>query len=569
MAQKGWSFDNGIFKSDSSKLSFMTAPPMATFGPLLIFLGSVVFVRVYLFAELEPRMDQAFSMQWIQSLRAADRFWPMELERAPFLQALIKDDGSWLHAFLRPIHAVSKLLLTLGAQLWFYLGSFLLGADSSGQIALSILAQAAAIGLIGAIGFSVQGGRPALAILAVLLATGSSFLHVFSPLGAHNVALLAVMSVAWSANRLLREAADPGGPRWGTVAAMFAAQAVALYTYYSVVFLVPPAIFLILSTAPDVIWRKRIRLVLAHGIATAITLLPLVGLVAWEFARGAEGQAQSFVYLAKWAWDPTQVSQSAFSSQSVTGWITIHAAVLSWPGVILGLAGLAWLARAGRCPLPLALVLVHFAVWVAMPGFRQFNRTSAYVIPFLALGMAAATVGAWRARHGLAKLAATALLIAHLAIDLPRLSAPEKVESWGGYYLTQGAFRALMADVRSALPAEAILMFQGYGFTHIWRALAFGDLWLRIATPMDTILARSTASSLSFPPTGVNRKKPLFVLMGNGAAPDISALSRIPCDDDGLPCGHAAVERVFSRPDPVAPGRDVILYRVRWARGEN
>ncbi|MBM3581318.1 MAG: hypothetical protein FJX37_05060, partial [Alphaproteobacteria bacterium] len=219
---------------------------------ILVGLSAAVITRVWLFQDLKPNQDHAFSMQWIQSLRSAEYFWPAGQAGDSLIIALSKDDKSGLHTLLCPIHAAGLLVLTLVAQSWFYLGSFFVGANSVGQIALSIAAQAAAVGMLWIIGFSARNGGPAIATLAIIFAAGASFLHGFAPLGAHNVALLSLMAALLAFDRVLSRATMPEGPSRREIAVAFILQAVALYTYYSIVFLLPVAVFLSLLFLPDI-----------------------------------------------------------------------------------------------------------------------------------------------------------------------------------------------------------------------------------------------------------------------------------------------------------------------------
>ncbi len=536
------------------------------FAGLAISLSAVAAVRTQMFADLEPRMDHAFFMQWVQSMREAKRFLPDYAGLGSFTAALASDPQSWLHALLRPIFAVSKLLLTVVSLFWFYLGSFVVGAGSEGQITLSILAQAAAIGVLSLICFSASGGGILLAAMAAILASASSFLHVFSPLGSHNVALLALITALWAFDRLLRAAATPKGPSWNLMAVAFGIQAIALCSYFSVIFLLPLGVFLALTSDSRIHPRRRFRLILLHVAATAMALLPLAGVILWDiWRRGSEVRGQSFLYFLTQAWHPSGAG-GAFAPMAMLEWFERLAETFSWPGLALGVLGLFWLARRGNCPLPLALALAHFAVWSAVPQFRQYDRTIVYMTPFLALGAASAALAAWRTRRVLVRTAAFLLLAAHLAIDLPRLADPTRVASWANYYRTQGTFRAFMTQVRTIVPSDAVLMFEDYGPTHIWRALASGTPGHRIATPLGTILARpSDPAGLPFPPTGVTRDKSLFILASTGRVIDASMVSRIPFDDHARPCGRSDVNRVLELPAPGFPTPTATLYRIDWA----
>jgi hypothetical protein len=534
---------------------------IATAGVAVLIVAAAV-ARIALFADLEPRMDHAFSIQWVQSLRAAERFGPEAREGSTWLAALAADDRGWLHALLRPIRAASLLVLTLGAQAWFYLGSFPAGAGTSGQVALSVVAHAGAAGLLGMIGFSA-GGAP-LALGAVALATLSSFMHAFAPLGAHNVALLAMMGTLWAMDRLLRAAARPEGADPGMALAAFGLQALALNTYYSVVFLVPPAFILALLFSGRIPPRIRARLGMLHLAATAAALLPAALVVAAELASRAGDTKQAFAFYLTWGWDPVYIgADNTVSWAGAARWFEAHARVFSVPGVALGLAGSVWLAATGRAPLPLAVLLAHFAVWVAMPGFRQFDRTAVYAVPFLALGTAAAALAAWRTRRAAARAAFALALAWHVAVDNVRLADPGKFPAWGEYYRRQGEFRAMMRDIAAAVPADAVLSLWDYGLTHRWRSLAYGSSGPKIATPAQVLAAREANPPLPYPPSGIEIPRGFYVLAPEDAAFDSTRAASIVCG--GQPsCPSVRIDKVLARPHPDDRNRALALYRVDW-----
>lgn len=532
---------------------------------VLVILVAAVAVRVWLFHGLEPGQDHAFSMRWVQSLRSAEHFWPADRAGDPLIAALIQDDKSWLHALLRPIHAAGKLILTIIAQFWFFLGSFVAGANSAGQIALSIVAQAAALGMLGLIGLSARDGGPAIATLAIVFAIGASFLHGFAPLGAHNVALLALMAALMAFDRVLRKAATREGPSKREIAAAFVLQTIALYTYFSVLFLLPAAVFLSLLLLPDIPRSRRVHLILWHGIATVAALLPVAGVAALEIASGRSGVDQSWLYFIKLAAVPT-ASGGALSLRSALEWFEVHANLFSVFGLGLGLAGLAWLAWRGRCPLPLAIVLMHLILSFVMPQFRQYDRTSIYTVPFFALGMAAATVAAWRSRSLWIRGAVLAIVAGHVAADSPRLSAPEKAPAWGYYYQRQGTFRALMRDVSRHLTPDAALMLSDYAHAHRWRALSYGRDAIEITTPLEILAGRDVVRhSDRYPPTGVRNDRPVFILLPAETSLDPTVFARIVCDNVARACGRpAGINTVARFADPDLPGRMLTLYRVEW-----
>ncbi|MBM3732229.1 MAG: hypothetical protein FJW24_01970 [Acidimicrobiia bacterium] len=532
---------------------------------ILVGLSAAVITRVWLFQDLKPNQDHAFSMQWIQSLRSAEYFWPAGQAGDSLIIALSKDDKSGLHTLLCPIHAAGLLVLTLVAQSWFYLGSFFVGANSVGQIALSIAAQAAAVGMLWIIGFSARNGGPAIATLAIIFAAGASFLHGFAPLGAHNVALLSLMAALLAFDRVLSRATMPEGPSRREIAVAFILQAVALYTYYSIVFLLPVAVFLSLLFLPDIPGSWRVRLILWHGMATVAALVPVAGIVILEIASGRSGANQSWLYFLTLTVTPSP-SGGPLSWQSALEWFRVHADMFSVFGLGLGLVGLVWLAWRGRCPLPLAIVFVHLLVSIVMTQFRQYDRTSVYAVPFLALGMAAAVVAAWRTRILWLRLAMLVIVGGHIAVDTPRLRSPDKTPAWGHYYHKQGSFRALMGDVSRHLPPNAVLMLSDYGRTHRWRAWSYGTGGPEIATPLETLAGRDARQLDRYPPTGMRNDRPVFILLPAEISLDPTVFARIVCDNVARACGRpAGTDYVTRLSDPDLPGRFLSLYRVNWA----
>src|SRR5262249_9735696 len=152
--------------------------------------------RIWMFHAIDPRMDQAFMMDWVQTIAGADHVLPHRLATQSWIDAIEADDRSLVHALLKPIYVASTTLFLTGSVGWFLFGAVFSGVSATSQFAWSVVAHGLMLVLLAMLPAAVPAPadisrRETLTIgmLAALFAAAASFLHAFSPLGAHNVGL--------------------------------------------------------------------------------------------------------------------------------------------------------------------------------------------------------------------------------------------------------------------------------------------------------------------------------------------------------------------------------------------
>src|SRR5262249_34297464 len=125
-----------------------TAPPGTPHGidkrAIATYLAGVVLAvvaitsyRIWLFHSIDPRMDQAFLMDWVQSIASADHVFPVGIASQSWLASLEADDGSLIHALLKPIYVANTTLFLIGSVAWFLFGAAISGISAASQFAWS------------------------------------------------------------------------------------------------------------------------------------------------------------------------------------------------------------------------------------------------------------------------------------------------------------------------------------------------------------------------------------------------------------------------------------------------
>ena len=91
--------------------------------------------RLAQFGDTELQDDQAFFAQWIIRLVDADHFLPKGIQGQGWLQALTRDEESFLNILLRQIYQAQTLLLILVSVGIFTCAALLVGASMESVVA--------------------------------------------------------------------------------------------------------------------------------------------------------------------------------------------------------------------------------------------------------------------------------------------------------------------------------------------------------------------------------------------------------------------------------------------------
>jgi len=473
-------------------------------------------LRVYQFADLEPRTDQAFTTAWARSLIHAERLFPQDLEGAGFVERLTADEGSLLNILLRQIALANDLIFTVISLAWFTVLTLPFGGSMPAQIAASIVAGGLALVIAAALPTlrepkgPVPGGRPppvAVGLVFVVLAFGSSFLNLFSAMGFHNVGVLMLVIGMVATERWMArfEASGLRPEAWRGLAFVVAVHGAACYSHYTIVFILPPATaFLLVSTGG---WPAvgRLKALGFYGAGIVFVLAPAVILADIAPGAGHEGAAQDFMTRLIWVF--SQEGNSPLDWLDRAGrWFSTMAMVTSLPALVLGLIGLAAMARYQGMRLPLIVVFVHFLLGVVMSDFNQYDRTGAYAIPFVFLGLAWSLAWCWQVRRrGIngwlwrpaAVAAIGAVLTFQIATQVPAFIDPGKVPLWATYVRQSDGFRRVVRDVEQVIPSRGVLIAWDYPLVHRFRSLS-QRVWddYRIVRPAESLVREQRAGRL-------------------------------------------------------------------------
>ncbi len=414
----------------------------------------------------------------------------------------------------RQLYAVPFAMLDLGAFAWYGLLAFAVGVSMPAQVTISVITSSLAIAalavLAGAIGWRHGSrGEALLGAAAVFtFAAGSSFLHVFSALGPHNVAILMLVLMVAVSERWLGglRRADEDAARGAGVATLLL-YSLTLFTYHGGTLLAPPVLALTLLAANQLPLARRLKGVAGLVLWTLVLLLPL-GVVTWVSAQAdyIGSPDQGIVAYIKLALSGGESGAAAMPvPERARLWFAAQSDILTPAGLVLGLGGLLGLAALRGVRAPLILALVHFACGVAVPSFTQYDRTSAYLVPFLCLGagwLIAAPAAALIERRRLWALPVLGLAlllgVQHAIGEAPRLREPGRVAGWQFYLSRQGDWAPTQAEIEARLPDGAVLIPWDYQVSHLYNSFRrAGGGGPRLYVPLSTLRDRQADGSLA------------------------------------------------------------------------
>jgi len=570
----------------------MNSPRLLTAIYCLVLSGALIAVtavRFDLFHGIEPRMDHAFFIDWVQSVVGAERFFPERLPGDSLLAALEADRGSFLHVVLKPLYVAPTTLFTIVGLAWFAVGALLTGVSLESQVFWSILAQSGMLCLLGFMPLYLarpegQGTREAIAVgaLAVCVAAASSFLHAFSPLGVHNVGLLALVAAMFVVGRYL-QAVQAGAVGSQMRLAAVGAQMVACYTMYTNVFLLPVATGIALLLCGRQGLRYRILEATRFSALTVIGFVPALLLLGVTLLHPHSADtSQNFEGLAKWAVSTGETGTIAYLTGNFFGWFQNAGAVFGYGGLALGFVGLVIFGVRYRQWLPLGIVGAHLLASTAMGGFAgQYNRTLAYVVPLLALGVATlpiCLIQIYRARQfGARRFAGIGLVAVALAFGFHfisewlRLVDPRNVSVWSTYYGKQGTMRAMVNRITSPLPDDAVLVPWDQSIWYSVRVLHADDRKkLHLLQPLETLYKMQQRGKLDAYLTrrrvSLSSSAPVYFLAPQAMSTvDAERLaSNTLCQRALLDCHKLTVEKIGDQiVNANNPNLNIALYRVR------
>lgn len=561
------------------------------------FLIAVVFgvvvhtvIGVWRFNGLEPRMDQAFLMVWVRNILSADHILPVGNATEGFLARLEADPHSLIHSALKPLAIAPTTVFVLTGLVWFLLGGVAIGYSSSIQIGFSVFAQALALGLLALLPFSAMQSRHlnqreaiSMGGIAFILAAISSFLHVFAPLGVHNVGLLTLVLTTIVFSRYmecLRK--EAGGIRTLRLLAV-AMQTLSCYANQANVFLLPLAALVTLCVSAPLSRRVRVAEMARYFVLSVIGALPAttVVLVSAMYVSNQNDQ-QSVTWLFQWVFAKAGPDLSTYFTNNFFHWWQTLFDTFSPFGTIAGVAGLfVYSKRTGQWLL-FVLLMTHLAVWTLIGGFGaeygQYTRTVAYALPFVALGAAVWPAIAiahypWSGEPRIHKVfisMGVLAVMAHIVLDTSRLAAPTSVKGWGGYYRSQGAWLSASETISTSLPPSSTIFPWAQDSAYILKALAkpknghleFGPL---VSTLDNLAMEGNTERYLERRGYRLaDGAKAYLLLTGNAPTEDVDALAaRTLCQPRLLHCHSAKSNMIESWTSQSASGQPIRLYKIQ------
>ena len=342
-------------------------------------------MRYAVFSDMEPRIDQAYGAACMRDLVSADHLLPKGTVSHGFWQALETDNRSLLFAIGRPIYVGPQLAFELVP---FFIGSALLllvGYSYSHVVAFGVLASALTLVPITVMFRRCTQTTDLSSLAGALFYSSATYVSLFSPWGVHNFGVFMLVLAVALITPLM------AGPSAWThsctrrLAALGAVTLLAAYSHFINPLLVPLTVLLGLVGLPETSVRRKIQLVAFYGLIMCVGLAP-VGLLS---AFLHQIRSNFLVYANA---DSSLGSYLAGIPQRAGLWFVSGMRLVSVPGVVAGITGLAWMAWATRFHLPFWSLVAHFTCYCLVPGFtwngsNTYLRTYNYVIPFLAIGM--------------------------------------------------------------------------------------------------------------------------------------------------------------------------------------
>jgi hypothetical protein len=365
----------------------------------------------------------------------------------------------YAQAEARLANAPGYPLYTMGGWLWLRLGRALLGAWLNPIQILSLYSTIyalAALAVFYLLLLQVTDGNWPLAFLGGAFYSVTYFFWYYAVTTENysSAVLQTVLLILWA----FRWQASPGrADRYLLYMAFVAGTCLAHLP--TVLLILPPLLLYVLSARPDLLRRGKL-VAQAFGLA----LLPLAS-YAYVYARGAQhpewrGAGQ---WPDTWAWFVSFLSTQQ-GRDEMSWWLGpftdefpwLMARELTWPVLLVGLAGLAWLGR--RRALFLYSTLALYFAFCYFDRYGNWFQVIMPMYPVIVLGMIVAADKLWRragpipgwAVRGLLVLAIAALIGDRLAGNYPRADQSGRPDDDA---LAPG--RAILAD--GPAPGAAII----------------------------------------------------------------------------------------------------------------
>ena len=435
----------------------------------------------------EPRIDQANFATSVRGIVEANHAWPEKRPGQSFSQALLWDEGSLLHQIGRPIFNNPQSCFNLVPLLVSSVVCGLFSYSYAKLVFLSILVTCMCLFPLGYLPFAAFGECERQSFPLEIMGLGTTLVYaltfqvsLFSPWGVHNAGVFFLVTAVVASVWLLRDAKSWGNPPVRAMSLILLFGGIACYSHWTNVFLLLPALGISLLTIRDISFGRRVAFTAGFTLLMSAILLP-VGILAAVHHRIDDNFV---VYLNSGA--AARPLLAGVPSRALK-WFSTGCELFSPPGLLLGIAGLVWMARKYRIVLPLVCLAVHFSAYCIIPGFiwngsPTWLRTYNYVFPFLSVGMGAMLALVWRGLPGggwpvVGRLMVGVCFLSHIYLQIPQLRSTEWLRNrssvfYQNYLEGQGNLRPTVAGLEGAIPEGEPILFWDYPLRQLYQSLA-------------------------------------------------------------------------------------------------
>jgi len=224
-------------------------------------------------------------------------------------------------------------------------------------------------------------------VIGMFLIGTNFYLHYFSLLGIHNIAItFALACVLWASNFAHYQKEVSPEPSTQQIRILAIITFAAVHMYFSNLLLIPISVVLFLVSLPNRTYQERIKNAFQYCLCLGLLLIPssLLFMViklkssapVFEYAYSTESQSGNYFFEAL---------------NRIKLYFDCLSASMGWFFLLSGLIGLFRLSVLEKNRMPLIYWFIHFLLWVLVPGFT-FNgsstwfRTMPYIIPVLYIG---------------------------------------------------------------------------------------------------------------------------------------------------------------------------------------
>jgi hypothetical protein len=296
-----------------------------------------------------------------------------------------------------------------------------------------------------------------------------------------------------------------------------------MHIYFSNCLLIPIAVGLFLLTSHGISPKERSLCTFFYFLFLALLLLPSTLLVLTIMSK-QEVTSMRYLYF-------NQRGISVYFVGVIERcflYFTVASSAMSWPWVLGGLVGMVMMAARKFQRMPLIAWLVHFALWILIPGFTfngspTWHRTFPYIIPIFAVGVTYLLFELAKLTKNIngQKAIIAAAIILHLIWNIPIINKMENLaiqipSFYASYFESRGKLRTAIVQLSRKFNTDDVILCWTYWGVHYFEALtdhSFGSYLpalssLEIRQKHGTLADYVQKTNLS-----VTEEKPVYFLL--------------------------------------------------------